>query len=99
MKKFFYLFVMGTLMAACAGRSNSGKRERTPGELEAIEDSLEYAAALADQSRIRVSVQAAAETAPVPSVAGEDAADDPAIWYNAVQPEQSRSEEHTSELQ
>ncbi|HHU58170.1 MAG TPA: phytase [Bacteroidales bacterium] len=90
MKKFFYLFVMGTLMAACAGRSNSGQGERTPGELEAIEDSLEYAAALADQARIRVSVQAAAETAPVPSVAGEDAADDPAIWYNAVQPEQSR---------
>lgn len=90
MKKLIYLFVMGLLLAACGGRSNSGQRERTPGELEAIEDSLEFSAALADQARIKAMVQAAAETAPVPSVAGEDAADDPAIWYNAENPEQSR---------
>ncbi|KXX70333.1 phytase [Flammeovirga sp. SJP92] len=41
------------------------------------------------QSKIPHSIKADAETVPVNSPVDADAADDPAIWYNAVSPEQS----------
>lgn len=41
------------------------------------------------QSKIIHSVTADAETIPVKATADSDAADDPAIWFNAVQPEKS----------
>lgn len=84
------VFVLVVLLSSCGGRLSNKESERIPGMTEAIEDSLELAAAYKDQEQIKVAVQAITETTPVPSVAGEDAADDPAFWYNAAHPEESR---------
>ena len=54
--------------------------------LEAREDSLELARALKMQERFSRRLYAEGETEPVRSEAGEDAADDPAIWVNTEHP-------------
>jgi 3-phytase len=59
------------------------------GKLEAREDSLELALALSLQAGFSNSVLADVETEAVESALEEDAADDPAIWYNTVDPAQS----------
>lgn len=56
---------------------------------EAREDSLEMIEALSRQNMIEFAVTATAETEPVKSLEGEDAADDPAIWVNPNNAEQS----------
>jgi 3-phytase len=58
-------------------------------EQEAIADSIELANALMLQSEFQVRLQAVTETVPVESPEGEDAADDPAIWYNSDAPSKS----------
>ncbi len=57
---------------------------------EAIDDSLALAEALLAQSLINKTIPPLYETTPVRSAAGEDAADDPAIWIHPTQPEASR---------
>lgn len=57
--------------------------------LEARDDSIELARALAGQSLFETKVAADLETEPVQSGEDEDAADDPAIWYNNADPAQS----------
>ncbi len=62
----------------------------TEEQLEAREDSLEFAAARAKQNAISPSVTADAETGAVQSPhADDDAADDMAIWINTSNPEKS----------
>ncbi len=62
----------------------------TEEQLEAREDSLEYAEALAKQAKITEIVTADAETGAVHSPhANDDAADDMAIWVNAADAEKS----------
>lgn len=56
---------------------------------EAREDSLELVAAYARQAEIQQSVPAALETGAVVAKASKDAADDPAIWVNPIDPQQS----------
>ncbi|MCT4644804.1 MAG: phytase [Carboxylicivirga sp.] len=56
---------------------------------EAREDSLKMADALRLQAKITHRINADYETPPVSSEAGEDAADDPAIWVNKNNPEKS----------
>jgi 3-phytase len=58
-------------------------------DLEARQDSIELAAALSAQAAIRLKVTADVETEPVASAEEEDAADDPAIWYNEQDPARS----------
>ncbi len=41
------------------------------------------------QQTVSRAVYATVETTPIRSVAGEDAADDPALWFNAENPENS----------
>ncbi|MEM9547091.1 MAG: phytase [Bacteroidota bacterium] len=50
------------------------------------EDSIELAEAYEAQSKILNSIAAQLETEPVEANAQEDAADDPAIWYNKTNP-------------
>jgi 3-phytase len=57
--------------------------------LEAREDSMEMALALEAQAMISAKITAFRETEAVGSPQGDDAADDPAIWYNTVHPEKS----------
>lgn len=56
---------------------------------EAREDSLKMAKAIANQTKIGNPVYASMETEAVASAVGEDAADDPAIWINKENPENS----------
>jgi len=58
-------------------------------DLEAREDSLELEAAYAAQSKISLAVNAAIETEAVEANNMDDAADDPAIWYNKDNPQSS----------
>jgi 3-phytase len=57
--------------------------------IEAREDSLTLAKAYILQALEKNTVYADGETAPVESLNGEDAADDPAIWVNLKNPEKS----------
>jgi len=57
--------------------------------IEAREDSLKMAEALALKAKYTNSIQADYETKAVQSLEGEDAADDPAIWVNRKNPEKS----------
>ncbi|MFO7669207.1 MAG: phytase [Bacteroidales bacterium] len=59
------------------------------GKLEAREDSLELALALSLQAGFTTKVLADVETEAVESALEEDAADDPAIWYNSDDPVRS----------
>lgn len=56
---------------------------------EAREDSVKMALALFANSKFQNIITANAETDPVESFIGEDAADDPAIWVNPRNPEKS----------
>ena len=57
---------------------------------EAIDDPTAYEMSVEEQAKIKWSVKATAETLPVRSAKlGADTADDPAIWYNASNPEAS----------
>lgn len=58
-------------------------------DLEAREDSIEMVNALFAQSKFKQKVTADVETEPVASAEEEDAADDPAIWYNTADPTKS----------
>lgn len=58
-------------------------------ELEAREDSLEMLRALEAQATFSLRLNADVETEPVGSSLEEDAADDPAIWYNQADPSRS----------
>lgn len=53
------------------------------------EDSLELVKAFELQSKIKSTVYATVETTPVNANSTDDAADDPAIWYNATNPGKS----------
>ncbi len=82
------------LMALNACQQNSKKQDNTiekmDGKREAIEDSLKYANAVQLQSEFTYQVSPKIETEPVKEKAGVDAADDPAIWYNQENPDESR---------
>lgn len=56
---------------------------------EAREDSIALAAAYKAQAKIAYQLGASIETAPVAANTSDDAADDPAFWYDDQNPEQS----------
>jgi 3-phytase len=83
------------VMASCKSGSGNRKLSTAADSLEAVtkaearEDSLELANALSMQEKFTNSVVADVETQAVESLEGEDAADDPAIWYNENNPGKS----------
>lgn len=90
---FFAILILITL--GCRHKSDSSSSIETTivkmnGELEAIEDSVKKANAFALQAQIKRVVTPKAQTQPVNAATGEDAADDPAIWYNEENPSESR---------
>lgn len=76
------IFIVSLFYASC-------KNQLSEQELEAREDSIEYVNSLKMQEKIEIEVKAFAETKPVDSEEGEDAADDPAVWINKSNPEKS----------
>lgn len=84
------------LLVSCLPRSGDKNQDRRmddpdarAGEMEAWQDTMELKRGLERQSAFEYYVYASAETTPVQSAEGEDAADDPAIWVNRKDPEKS----------
>jgi 3-phytase len=86
-KKYFLvpIFSIFIFAAAFAQEPDSIKNA----QLEARKDSLKLAKALQMQASFKNRLTPDAETAPVESLTGEDAADDPAIWVNTENPDKS----------
>ncbi len=79
----FCLLATFTLFS-CTNKNQSGKNT------EARDNPVEYQNAETSQSKLSDSIEATLETEPVNSLnPAEDAADDPAIWYNISAPEKS----------
>jgi 3-phytase len=85
----FVLIAISLLMVAC--QPNTPKAVQLSEEqLDALEDSLDYVASRALQAKITATVQADAETNAVTSPkVDDDAADDMAVWINALDVEKS----------
>ncbi len=80
MKILLFICLSIIIFSSCA--QNSSKEKQTTSDTrntEAREDSLKMVLALTEQTKITNHVKAIAETKPVATPAGEDAADDPAI--------------------
>lgn len=95
MKNLTYIFILSILTIVFQACNSGAKKVNEQTDVsernkEAREDSLEYAEALQLRAAIEAKVYASHETDPVRSEAGEDAADDPAIWVNSADPAQSR---------
>ncbi len=89
------LFLAAILMVTCTNPTteNQSMESEVGGAkqiAEAREDSIKLNSAYKLQSKIQAQVFPVVETNPVDEGVEEDAADDPAIWYNVNHPEQSR---------
>jgi 3-phytase len=82
----FYLLLLGTAGKNLVAQELAKIKDKAA---EAREDSLQWANALHMQSKFTVQLCANAETQPVISESGADAADDPAIWPNPQDPDRS----------
>ncbi|MFO7370082.1 MAG: phytase [Bacteroidales bacterium] len=93
MERIALFLFAGLIVSAICGSCRSNKKEEKTVSIvrntEAREDSVRMAEALALQSKFENRIQAVGETDPLSSDPGEDAADDPAIWYNAKDPGKS----------
>jgi 3-phytase len=92
----FLLFLLTALTVSCSTgtKDNEAKSGGTNMQLafqhmESVEDSIELVNELLEQKKFDIKIQASAETQPVESGDGEDAADDPAIWVNHENPAKS----------
>ncbi len=77
-----FLSFFAIQLASCSGSQFIPNKE-------AREDAKKMNSALSLQAKIPYQIQVDNETAPVSSEAGEDAADDPAIYYHESNPEKS----------
>jgi 3-phytase len=89
MNKIIYTITCCLFLAACQQRQPVESSNQTQRNKEAREDSAEYALAIEHQHRIGNALTADAETHPVLATEHDDAADDPAFWYNKENPEGS----------
>jgi 3-phytase len=76
-------------MVNCQYKQQSVAEEIPSRNKEAREDSVEYELAVKGQRRITNSLTADVETHPVLAAEHDDAADDPAFWYDKNNPESS----------
>jgi 3-phytase len=94
--KIYYLLALIFLLNSCrtnvkdqVGRISSVDSLRMEEIMEAREDSIEVAEALELQKVFTNRIEADTETEPVEATETQDAADDPAIWFNADHPAKS----------
>ena len=96
MKCIVFLLLI-TLVFGCSKEAGPGSLESPHAEdpteqiriKEAREDSIELAEAYYLMNKVDAKVHPLFETDPVRSKDGEDAADDPAFWYNHINPDSS----------
>ncbi|MBN1142840.1 MAG: phytase [Bacteroidales bacterium] len=93
MERIVLFLIAGLFVSAICGSCQSVKKEEKAvvivGNTEVREDSVKMAKAFALQSKFENRIRAVGETEPLSSDPGEDAADDPAIWFNAKDPGKS----------
>lgn len=91
MKQSIIVLILPLFLYHCqpARTQEEASSEEFIRNVEAREDSLEMVKALEARLKVKEAVFPNAETEPVGEGALEDAADDPAFWYNQAQPEQS----------
>ena len=77
------------LVYSCQPKHNNETTGEFQRNKEAREDSIKLADAYKKQSLIEKSIRASIETEPISTDPHEDAADDPAIWYNDDSPDKS----------
>ena len=82
------LIILCTAYLACKNNESSLPLAKDI-NAEAREDSLEFVAAKLSQDKIKFVVKPSVETSSVSAQTMDDAADDPAFWYNSENPEQS----------
>jgi 3-phytase len=82
-----FLFLTGFLVLSCKTDTSSNSTSDEHDELS--EDQAELEEAYRNQKKISRQVFAAVETEPVAANESDDAADDPAIWYNKMVPSES----------
>jgi 3-phytase len=88
MSKTIFFFFLGLSLLSC-NEKTSVKGPLTHEDKEAREDSLELVEAYRQQESISPEVVAFAETKPISADNMDDAADDPAVWYNEKNPSAS----------
>lgn len=95
-----HLQVISFLLVALAVSCSIGKKDNETKSvganmqlalqhMESVEDSIDLVNELLEQQKFETRIHASAETRPVESGDGEDAADDPAIWVNHEYPAKS----------
>jgi 3-phytase len=89
MKRYPILLIPLLLMVNCQYKQQSVAEEIPTRNLEAREDSVEFQRAVEARIHITNALTANAETHPVLAAEHDDAADDPAFWYNSEKPENS----------
>lgn len=83
------VFLLATSLLFACNTNPSSNSTNTDKRLIENEDSVELEIIRSFQKKIKNSVTADIETTPVSAKSLEDAADDPAIWYNASDPSRS----------
>lgn len=82
-------FILGIFLIFSCKQKSSNKASETERRGLENEDAIELEMVRSFQDKIKISVMADIETTPVSAKSLEDAADDPAIWYNSKNPSQS----------
>lgn len=85
------LLIVNMMLWSCGNVTNktSPNDQNTDPNVEAREDSLALIAAYAAQEKIQFTLEPSVETEPIAAASEEDAADDPAIWINPIDPSKS----------
>lgn len=81
--------ILGVLLIFACEQKSSGTTSDTERRGLENEDAIELEMVRSFQDKIENSIMADVETTPVSAKSLEDAADDPAIWYNSKYPSQS----------
>jgi 3-phytase len=89
MERIIYAIACCFILLACQHRQPLESSNQSLRNKEAREDSLEYALAVEGQRKIQHVLTADKETHPVLAAEHDDAADDPAFWFNKKSPENS----------
>jgi 3-phytase len=89
LKTVYHLSIYMSLLACFSKCQHTTGRVESERNKEAREDSTKLATAYLGQSKIAFAVVPAIETDPIRENPDEDAADDPALWRNTTNPDQS----------
>jgi len=89
MKNNLILFILTISTLSCQPSREKGESAGSLKNAEAREDSVKMATAMLERNKISHTISPKYETEPVIAGVEEDAADDPAIWYNQNNPGES----------